>query len=300
MTAVAAAPVGTTSVTAVPVTAVPGDTTTNAVTECDGGRKVLPRQRQGAILDELRARGEVDIAALALRLGVSEATVRRDLGVLARQGHPVPLRRAATPAPRTATPRGTATTRPQAEQEAIAAAAAGQARPDMTIGLSGGAVVHKLAAHLRELPGLTVVTNSLTTATILTRSGRGRARPTVILTGGYRTPDNDLLHGPVSALVLRSMRLELAFLDCAGLDGPNGASTDSLADSDTRRALVQAAAHTCVLATAAQCGRTALSVFAGPDEIDFIVTAAAGAPSPAQRSVLRQAGGAVCVDLGPD
>nr|WP_166682274.1 DeoR/GlpR family DNA-binding transcription regulator [Streptomyces sp. 846.5] len=259
---------------------------------------MLPRQRQGAILDELRARGEVDIAALALRLGVSEATVRRDLGALARQGHPVPLRRAATPAPRPA-PRGAATTRPQAEQEAIAAAAAGQARPDMTIGLSGGAVVHKLAAHLRELPGLTVVTNSLTTATILTRSGRGRARPTVILTGGYRTPDNDLLHGPVSALVLRSMRLELAFLDCAGLDGPNGASTDSLADSDTRRALVQAAAHTCVLATAAQCGRTALSVFAGPDEIDFIVTAAAGDPSPAQRSVLRQASGAVCVDLGP-
>jgi DeoR/GlpR family transcriptional regulator of sugar metabolism len=291
LTAVATAPAGTAS-----VTADPGGTTTNAVTECDGGRKVLPRQRQGAILDELRARGEVDIAALALRLGVSEATVRRDLGVLARQGHPVPLRRAAAPTPRTAPP-GTAA-RPQAEQEAIAAAAAGQARPDMTIGLSGGATVHKLATHLRELPGLTVVTNSLTTATILTRSGRGRARPTVILTGGYRTPDNDLLHGPVSALVLRSMRLELAFLDCAGLDGPNGASTDSLADSDTRRALVQAAARTCVLATAAQCGRTALSVFAGPDEIDFIVTAAAGDPSPAQRSVLRQAGGAVCVDLG--
>ncbi|MFC1405136.1 MULTISPECIES: DeoR/GlpR family DNA-binding transcription regulator [Streptacidiphilus] len=258
---------------------------------------MLPRQRQGAILDELRARGEVDIAELAMRLGVSEATVRRDLGVLARQGHPVPLRRAAAPAPRAA-PSGTAT-HPQAEQEAIAAAAAGQARPDMTIGLSGGTAVHKLAVHLRELPGLTVVTNSLVTATILTRSGRGRARPTVILTGGYRTPDNDLLHGPVSALVLRSMRLELAFLDCAGLDGPHGASTDSLADSDTRRALVQAAAQTCVLATAAQCGRTALSVFAGPEEIDFIVTASAGDPSPEQRSVLRQARGAICVDLGP-
>ncbi|WP_161790245.1 DeoR/GlpR family DNA-binding transcription regulator [Streptacidiphilus carbonis] len=282
-------------VAAAPDATTPGGTTTRAVTECDGGRKVLPRQRQGAILDELRARGEVDIGALALRLGVSEATVRRDLGVLARQGHPVPLRRTTAPTPRP-TPSGTA--RPQAEQEAIAAAAAGRARPDMTIGLSGGAAVQKLAVHLRELPGLTVVTNSLVTATILTRSGRGRARPTVILTGGYRTPDNDLLHGPVSALVLRSMRLELAFLDCAGLDGPNGASTDSLADSDTRRALVQAAAHTCVLATAAQCGRTALSVFAGPDEIDFVVTASSGAPSPAQRAVLRQARGALCVDLG--
>ncbi|MEZ0093059.1 DeoR/GlpR family DNA-binding transcription regulator [Streptacidiphilus sp. EB129] len=267
---------------------------------------MLARQRQGAILAEVRAHGSVDIAVLAGRLHVSEATVRRDLGVLAGQGHTVRVRRAAdrveaaaaasTPRPGGSAP-GAPGARVTAEQEALAAAAARGARAQMTIGLSGGPTIHRLAVHLRELPGLTVVTNSLRTAAILSRSGRSRERPTVILTGGYHHDSDDLLHGPVTAMVLRSMRLELSFLDCAGLDGPNGATTDSLADCDTRRALVQASARTCVLATAAQCGSTALSVFAAPAQIDCVVTAAAGAPSPAQRTVLRQARASQCVDL---
>jgi DeoR/GlpR family transcriptional regulator of sugar metabolism len=167
----------------------------------------------------------------------------------------------------------------------------------MTIGLSGGPAIHKLAVHLRELPGLTVVTNSLLTAAILGRSGRSREQPTVILTGGYHQSADDLLHGPITAMVLRSMRLELAFFDCSGLDGLHGATTDNLADCETRRALVQSAARTCVLATAEQCGRTSLSMFAATDRIDCVVTAAAGAPSAAQRTILRQARGSVWVDL---
>ena len=183
------------------------------------------------------------------------------------------------------------------EQEAIAAAAARTVRGQRIIGLSGGPVIHKLAVHLRELPGLTVVTNSLLTASVLGRSGRARDRPTVILTGGYHSVRDDMLHGPVTAMVLRSMRLELAFFDCSGLEGPHGASTDSLSDCETRRALVQSAARTCVLATAAQCGRTSLSSFAAPDEIDCVVTAADGPPSAAQRTVLSWARESVCADL---
>jgi DeoR/GlpR family transcriptional regulator of sugar metabolism len=184
------------------------------------------------------------------------------------------------------------------EPEAIAAAAARTVQGQRIIGLSGGPTIHKLAVHLRELPGLTVVTNSLLTASVLGRSSRSRERPTVILTGGYHSARDDMLHGPVTAMVIRSMRLELAFFDCAGLEGPHGASTDNLADCETRRALVQSAARTCVLATAEQCGRTSLSAFATPDEIDCVVTASAGAPSAPQQTVLRWARESVCVDLG--
>ncbi|MHA6765107.1 sugar phosphate isomerase family [Streptacidiphilus sp. PAMC 29251] len=183
------------------------------------------------------------------------------------------------------------------EPEAIAAAAARTVQGQRIIGLSGGPTIHKLAVHLRELPGLTVVTNSLLTASVLGRSSRSRERPTVILTGGYHDVREDMLHGPVSAMVIRSMNLELAFFDCSGLEGPHGASTDNLADCETRRALVQSAARTCVLATAAQCGRTSLSSFATPDEIDCVVTAAVGAPSAEQRTVMRWARESVCVDL---
>lgn len=262
---------------------------------------MLARQRQGAILAEVRASGSVDIATLAGRLGVSEATVRRDLGVLAGQGHTVRVRHAGQAQgpgrhPAAPGPGGC----PPDEHEAIAAAAARTARPHMTIGLSGGPTVHKLATRLRELAGLTVVTNSLLTAAILSRSARARERPTVILAGGYHGAADDLLHGPVTAMVLRSMRLELAFFDCSGLDPANGATTDSLTDCDSRRAMADSAARICVLATAAQCGSTSLSVFAAPDRIDCVVTAAPGPPSPAQRRLLRQARESFCVDLsGP-
>jgi DeoR/GlpR family transcriptional regulator of sugar metabolism len=184
------------------------------------------------------------------------------------------------------------------EQEAIAAAAARTVRGHRIIGLSGGPVIHQLAVHLRELPGLTVVTNSLLTASVLGRSNQSRNQPTVILTGGYHNPGADALHGPLTAMVLRSMRLELTFLDCDGLEGPHGASTSSLSDCETRSALVQSSARTCVLATAEQCGRTSLSVFAAPEKIDYVITAAAGAPSAAQRAVLSWARESVCVAPG--
>ena len=47
---------------------------------------MLAHQRQEVILDAVRSRGGVRVADLVERLGVSEMTVRRDIGELSRRG----------------------------------------------------------------------------------------------------------------------------------------------------------------------------------------------------------------------
>lgn len=48
--------------------------------------KLFPDERQTIILNILKEDGKVMAADLALRLGATEATIRRDLRELARQG----------------------------------------------------------------------------------------------------------------------------------------------------------------------------------------------------------------------
>src|SRR5690606_41303755 len=49
-------------------------------------QNLLAEQRRTLILDEVRRRGGVRVNGLTRKLGVSDMTVRRDLGALARQG----------------------------------------------------------------------------------------------------------------------------------------------------------------------------------------------------------------------
>lgn len=257
------------------------------------GNSMLATQRREAILAELRGRGGVRIAHLADRLAVSPATVRRDLallegteGAIRVHGGALRAQPIEPPAP-DATPATTASD----QREAIATAAARMVRPQMTIGLSDGPLVHALARRLTELDGLTVVTNSLQVAEIL---GAAPAMPgcrpaTVVLTGGFRDA-SDALVGPVATGMLRSVRMTMSFLDCDGLDADAGATAGSLNAAEVRSGLVRSSSQVVALAGQPACGRTALSTFAVLDEISTVVTAArSGKLTEAQHAVLRKA-----------
>ena len=155
---------------------------------------MLARQRQAMILDRVRESGAVRVADLARDLGVSDMTVRRDLEILHEHGLLEKVHGGATLIS------GFASYEPgfvaksalqQDEKQAIAAAAAALVEPGMAIAISAGTTTHALAARVAEIPGVTVVTNSLRVADVLYRSGR--RDQTVILTGGVRTPSEALV-----------------------------------------------------------------------------------------------------------
>ncbi|SCG34151.1 DeoR/GlpR family DNA-binding transcription regulator [Micromonospora halophytica] len=233
---------------------------------------MLARQRQAAILDRVRATGGVRVSELAVEFGVSDMTIRRDLDVLHEQGLLAKVHGGATVAgPGSTDEPGfhAKSVRQLAEKAAIAARAAELVRPGAAVALSAGTTTAELARRLVDVPGLTVVTNSLPVAEIL-HSG-GRPDQTVVLTGGVRTP-SDALVGPLAVDAIRSLHLDLLFLGVHGISERAGFTTPNLMEAETDRALVAAADRLVVLADHTKWETVGISSIVGLAAADVLVT----------------------------
>ena len=209
---------------------------------------MLARQRQALILERVRETGAVRVAELARDLAVSDMTVRRDLEILHEHGLLEKVHGGATALSGLASfePGFTAKSALQrSEKEAIAAAAAERVEPGMAIGISAGTTTYALASHVADIPGVTIVTNSIRVADVLHRAGR--RDQTVILTGGTRTPSEALV-GPFAVSQLRSVHLDQVFMGVHGMDARAGFTCPNLLEAETDRALIDAGRRLVVLA----------------------------------------------------
>jgi DeoR/GlpR family transcriptional regulator of sugar metabolism len=233
---------------------------------------VLAKQRHALILEQVRRSGGVRVSDLTQLLSVSEMTVRRDLEALARLGLLEKVHGGATRTGIGATEEpgfDAKVGRQPEEKAAIARRAAGLIRPGSAIALSAGTTTHVLARHLADVPGLTVVTNSMRTAQAL---GAGdRPDRTVIVTGGIRTP-SDALVGPVALATIRSLHFDVVFMGVHGMAEQTGFSTPNLMEAEVNRALIAAARSCVVLADHTKWGTVGLSSFARLDEADVLIT----------------------------
>jgi DeoR/GlpR family transcriptional regulator of sugar metabolism len=236
---------------------------------------MLARHRQSLILQAVRTDGSARVSDLTQRLGVSDMTIRRDLEVLARDGLIEKVHGGAV------LPGSPASQEPgfeaklvleRPEKTAIARAAAGLVRPGTAIALAGGTTTFALAQCLLDVPGLTIVTNSLRVTNLFsgTRGLDGSTDP-VVLTGGVRTP-SDALVGPVADLTIRSLHFDLLFLGCFGIDPSAGLTTPNLAEAETNRAFIKVARRVVVLADHTKWGLVSLSSFAPLSDVDVLVT----------------------------
>jgi DeoR/GlpR family transcriptional regulator of sugar metabolism len=125
-----------------------------------------------------------------------------------------------------------------------------------------------MARFLADVPGLTVVTNSVRVADVLRQSDH--ADRTVVLTGGVRTP-SDALVGPVAVQALRTLHLDVVFLGVHGIAERSGFTTPNLLESETNRAFVEAAGRLVVIADHTKLGTVGISTIAGLDEADVLV-----------------------------
>jgi DeoR/GlpR family transcriptional regulator of sugar metabolism len=255
---------------------------------------LLARQRQSVIVQELRRAGSAKVSELTQALGVSDMTIRRDLDVLARAGLIEKVHGGAVlpGAPSSHEPGFDAkSAREQGAKEAIARVAAALVVPGTAVGLSAGTTTFALARLLRDVAGLTIVTNSMRVASLFEQpspGARGSAGPSVVLTGGTRTP-SDALVGPVADLALRSLHVDELFLGCHGIDAVAGLSTPNLAESETNRAFIQAARRVTVIADHTKWGVVGLSSFAALDDADTVITDG-GLPAEARALLAERAG----------
>jgi DeoR/GlpR family transcriptional regulator of sugar metabolism len=221
--------------------------------------------RQATILEVINRDGGARITDLGQRLGVSGVTARRDIEALADRGLVARVRGGAIATSRVL---GGADRRHR-EKLAIARCAADLAGAGQAVGILAGTTTALLAAELLEVPGLTVVTNSIRIADVF----HDDARPdrTVVLIGGTRTA-TDALVGPVAQHTAAGINVDLLFLGAHGMTVRAGYTTTDLAEAQTHAMLVRAARRVVVLADHTKWGVAGVARIAPLASADVLVS----------------------------
>jgi DeoR/GlpR family transcriptional regulator of sugar metabolism len=224
------------------------------------------RQRLGALVEARRA---IRLEELSAALGVSQATVRRDLNALAAAGR---LRRvhggAIAVDERLDEPHFDVKAAAFAEQKArIAARAVELLGPDDTVYLDSGSTVLAVARLLHGWTRLTVVTNSLPVANELV--GRG---PRLIVVGGELRATSRALVGPLTRLLLEALHVDRALMGTFAFSLEDGLTTTDPAEAYTKQLVLERAREVLLLAASAKLGTRAFVHAGRLEDVDVLVT----------------------------
>jgi len=209
--------------------------------------------RLGLILVELNRKASVGVGALAEQLGVSEASVRRDLRLLEQQ-------KLLTRTHGGAVASGVLYELPMRyrggqqhdAKRAIAAEACRLISATVTsVGLSGGTTTTEVARSLAGRPGLRVVTNALNIASELAV----RSNIELVVCGGSVRPESYELVGRLAELTLANINLDVAVVGVDGITVSAGLTTHHEVEASTDRALLAAAESVMVVTDSSKIGR---------------------------------------------
>lgn len=234
----------------------------------EGSRRLLQAERGQMILARLAA-GAGGIAELSAEVGVSEATIRRDLRALESSGR---IRRVHGGAVGADFPLSEPVfeekenLRPD-QKKGIAELALKLVDDGDTIYLDGGSTILALARLLRRKRNLTIVTNSLTAASELMDGGHR-----LILVGGECRPLSRTLVGPLTANVINALRFDKAFIGTIGFTAEDGISTTDPNEAFTKELVMRRAKKVYLLADSSKLGAASFAVSGKPADIDALVT----------------------------
>lgn len=212
--------------------------------------------------------GKVKVGQLARTFGVTTETIRKDLILLERQGL---IRRG----------KGRAefinelneqnfsdkSREHVAEKRAIAAAATALIPEHVTVFLDAGSTVYELARQLIVRRDLTVVTNFMPAASLLSANGLK-----VILIGGEIRPASGGATGPLATGAIRQIHADLAVLSTSGFQDAAGPCVENFSDASVKRTMLEQARSAMVLADSSKARWRAMVNVAAWQEVDTVIS----------------------------
>jgi DeoR family transcriptional regulator of aga operon len=216
------------------------------------------------------------VGELADELGVSPATVRRDLRLLEQQQllarthggavgqgvlYELPLRYRSA--------------RFGDEKRRIAREAADRVAEGTAVGLTGGTTTTEVARALVGAARLTVVTNSLSIASELA------VRPNLklVVTGGVARAESYELVGPLAEASLEGLNLDRVMIGVDGISVPAGITTHHEVEAHTNLALIDRASVVTVVCDSSKLGVVAFARICGLERVHEVITDTAAPPA---------------------
>lgn len=230
-----------------------------------------PAERRDAIKQELMVHRFLSVGDLAVRLAASEATIRRDLVALEKDGAIERTHGGATvPNVRTADQMFAARENlDPAEKRAIARATLEFIEPGHTLFLNDGSTTMALARELAASPHeLFVATPGVNIAIALAE----RTQITVCLIGGFVRPASQGTSGAFAEEMVSRIHADLALISPDGVSAERGLSFSNAGDATLADRMVGNADQTVVLATGRKFGRDDRIIATPVDTVDTVIT----------------------------
>jgi DeoR/GlpR family transcriptional regulator of sugar metabolism len=262
------------------------------MTTRDEGLAMLAAGRRVEIVERLRRDGIVRVRELASALKVSDVTIRRDIDALVELGGVEKVHGGARFLGNLSHDEPAFESKKSwhgPEKQAIAREAAKLVTAGMVVGISAGTTTFLLPTLLRNVPDLTIITNSIPVAIEFDRPhGDGGSPVTVLLTGGESTPSSALV-GPLAMSAIRRLHVDLLLLGVHGMDEQAGLTTPNLREAEFNQAFIEAAKRVAVLADSAKWATVGMTSI-GPLECADILITDAGISDEARRSLEQRVG----------
>ncbi|WP_188152118.1 DeoR/GlpR family DNA-binding transcription regulator [Teredinibacter waterburyi] len=225
------------------------------------------QQRRRAIIEKLKAEGEVSVELLAKENNTSEVTIRKDLSALEANGLLLRKYGGAVPLAREQV-LGTGEEQVSKRKLAIAKAAAWLIRDHNRIIVDSGQTTACLLPELCDKQGLIVMTNSLEVANALRELEN---EPTLLMTGGTWDQQSEAFQGQLAEQVLRAYNFDQLFIGADGIDPARGTTTYNELYT-LSRVMAEVAREVIVMAESEKLGRKIHNLELGWEEIDTLVT----------------------------
>ena len=248
---------------------------------------MLAEERRFRIRELLSLQRTVAASELRQALGVTAATIRRDLAALEKEG--VLLRSHGGAISRTSStnyhsPQEVAAGENREEKEAIAREAERLILDGETVFLEGSTTVYEVARRLYHRNRLTIVTNSPSIVYFLQKS----QNISVISTGGELQKDAFYLSGVWAQQAISEIRVDKAIIGVSAIDPAYGISTASQAEAQIKRLIMKAARTSVAVADHSKFGNQGFAYVGPASDLDVLITDSK--TDPKHLAALREAG----------
>jgi DeoR family transcriptional regulator of aga operon len=227
----------------------------------------LERQQQLTRLFERN--GRLSVAQICGQFGISEATARRDLDVLAEQGHiqrvhggAILVRRAAPEEPMLRR-----SYEQETEKERIGRAAASLIQDGETVCLGSGTTVLQVAQNLLGR-NITVITNSLPVINLMAE----QSNISLVALGGVLRDSELSFIGHITENALAELRADRVLIGTRALSLEQGLTNDYLPETLTDRAILKIGREIIIVADHSKCGLVSTAFLAPLSAMHVLVT----------------------------
>jgi len=231
------------------------------------------RERRAQIAALVAESDRVDVAALTVQFGLSDASIRRDLLLLEGEGRVKRIHGGAI-APHLALRHGVY--------------AADLIRSGDVVLFDSGTTVAlvpaMVAPALRSRSSITAVTHSLP---VLVEMGSWEG-PYVVALGGLYLPDYEAFVGPQTVASLKGLSADIAFLGCDGLTIEAGITTPHVLVAEIGATMAARARRVIALADSSKLGTPGFTTIVPVGQVDVLITDAGALPE--QLDLIRSAG----------